>query len=644
MAKINDFSPYCRGILDVIWSNTRVFQMCIFCLFFCFQHVSAEPQKQSYMGMSLTELMDIKVTSVTKTSQSLFNSAASVYVLTGDDIERSGVTSLPDALRLIPGIEVSRADANKYTVSMRGFTSVLANKLLVLIDGRPVYDPLFAGVFWESRVVALETIDHIEVVRGPGGAVWGANAVNGVINIVTKPAHESERALISGAAGTRPQGYGFAQTSSRSPHSAYRLSASMSDDNHGYSSGESYDERQSVSADFRMDYSQSPKDQITVLAGGFNVDAGQGLTEQTRYLSEHTGANASVFWTRTLNRSDKFTSQLITDYFKLDHPSLNEERHHAQLEIRHEYHPSLRHQILWGGTYEYRRDFVDIKSAAYLDPSSRNADVFSVFAQDHFDIVEEKLTATIGSKLEHNVYTGFEVQPIVNLGWLAHKHNFVWASASRAVRTPSRLEADIAVGGVRLGDKFKSENLIGCQVGNRTNLSDNLSFDVTGFLHDYDNLISGELDGYHNDMYGQMYGIEADARWQLLKNVRLQAGYAYIEVDMGSREGSHPANATNATTLEDYDPRNTATFRALFDPSKSIELDGMLRYVDHVVNGLVPSYFVGDFRVGWKASQVITLSVVARDLFNPHHFEQANGAIATEVEPTFYGKLTFAVE
>lgn len=617
--------------------------ICVVCFGLAAQPAHPQTSSSRLMNLSLTELMDIEVTSVTKTSQRLFASSASIYVLTNEDIERSGVASLPDALRLIPGVEVSRVDANKYAVSIRGFSSLAANKLLVLIDGRPVYDPLFAGVFWESREVDLETIDHIEVVRGPGGAVWGANAVNGVINIVTKSAQESERVRVTGAGGSRPRGSGYAHFGQHMRNTAYRVSASIKDNDHGYAANDAFDTRQSVSANFRLDNTQSVRDQLTFLAGYFDVDAGQGTTEPTKFMAAHTGANASAFWTRTLNSTDKLTSQLIVDYFKLDYSVLREERHLAQLELRHELHPHSRHQILWGGTYEYRRDFVETKSTSYVDPSGSTGAVYSVFGQDQVDIVKRKLTATIGSKVEHNVYTGFEVQPSVSLGWLAHDRNYIWGAVSRSVRTPSRLEADIAAGGVRYGDKFKSENLTGYQIGNRLNLNDEVSFDVTGFVHDYDGLITGELDGYHNDMYGQSYGLEAASHWQATEDLKLQAGYALVRMQLDIREGSHPANTRNVDLFENIDPRNTATLRAMFNATRDIELDAALRYVDHLRNGIVPSYLVGDLRIGWRPTAAVTVSVAARDLFNPHHFEQV-GVYTTEVEPTLYGKVTFAVK
>jgi iron complex outermembrane receptor protein len=590
-----------------------------------------QPQP-SLADLSLEQLSEIEVTSVGKRVQRLADVAGSVYVINQEDIRRSGALTLPEVLRLAPNLQVARADANQYAISARGFNSVLANKILVLVDGRTVYSPLFSGVFWEAQDVLLEDIERIEVLSGAGGTLYGSNAVNGVINIITRNAAETpdtllkaavgdgERALAGRAAGGAAQGTPWRAYAKRYETDATRLENGAS----------TIDAAQRTQAGFRTDRTRE-QDQFTLQG-----DIYQSRLDQLPAARRLAGANLLGRWSREQAAGTRTQLQAYFDRTERKQPgTVDDALDTWDVELQQARRPAESHNLLWGTGLRWESDRLANTAPASLlvSPANRRLHIWNLFAQDEFPLAPG-LRATLGLKAEHNTYTGLEWLPTARLAWQPHAGHLVWASASRAVRAPARVDRDVTVPGLLLaGNNFDSEVAKVFELGWRAQPRSTLSYSLTLFHHQFERLRS--LDAvpggllFGNNYRGDLSGIEAWASWRLAPQWRLQAGYAHQRLRLRPQAGSSALPTSEAQLAND--PRNRAQLALGWDVAANMELDLQARHVGALPGPAVPAYTAVDLRWGWRVRPDLELSLALRNLTDPQHPEWGTAGNRAEI-------------
>ncbi len=627
------------------------------------------------IGLNFADLTKISVTSVSKKEDKLMETAAAVYVITAEEIRRSGVTNVPEALRLAPGLDVARTGPSSWAISSRGFNGSTANKLLVLIDGRSVYSPLYGGVFWDVQNVPLDTIDRIEVIRGPGAAVWGANAVNGVINIIRKPASETQGGRIVAGGGTEERSFGEARYGGKLGESGhYRVDSDyfQTGDFRTVNGDNGQDQRHMGSAGFRGDWKGSERDTFMFSTDGYaGEEAGVNpinTLEPPYRTVEHSdtevnGTNALGQWTRTLSNTSSLQVQTYYDQTRRHIPSaLTEDRETYDAQLQHQFLLSPRQHVIWGFGYDVSADNVRDSLGVDFNPDSATDQNYDVFFQDELRLCRAVLL-TFGSKFEHNNYTGFETEPNIRASWMIDHKNTLWASVSRAIRKPTRFDRDLRISAVdattpltiisfRGNKNFDSEKVVAYETGYRSQLTQRVFFDVASFYNVYSDLFSVEPQApftetdpspahnvnpyflFENQLRGESYGVEVAPQVQITEWWRMQAQYSYLHERLHLQEGSADTVSTQAAG---DNPAHQASLRASFNLPRHFELDGDVRYVDDLPSLHIGSYTVGDARVGWKGIQHLNIEIVGQNLFMTHHLEFAPG---NEVERSVFGKVT----
>ncbi len=661
------------------WIHNYMF-LVVFAALFCLP-TPGDAEELDLTGMSIEALMDVKVTSVSKKAQHLSDSAAAIFVITNEDLRRSGVTNIPDALRMVPGLNVARIDSNKWAVNSRGSASRFSGSLLVLIDGRSVYTPFFSGVYWEVQDVMLEDVARIEVIRGPGAALWGANAVNGVINIITKTAADTQGGLVSLGGGSYEKAF-----------AGLRYGTAMGANTHGrlYAKGFERDEFQYLDGTaagddwgmrqggFRIDSELTAADSLTVQGDIYQGDLNQRLdlpTPEMPYIltlddsADVSGGNLLARWQRILSSTSELTFQGYYDRNDRKEAWTDQERDSYDLDLQHHFRAGDRHDLIWGARYRGTRDDFNNTSIVSLDPSSRSDDLFSVFVQDEIVMVKERLWLTLGTKLEHNDYTGYEFQPSARLLWAVDSDHKVWTAVSRAARTPSRVETDGQVVNAvfppanmfmppivlaATGDgNFDSERLVAYELGYRFIPNQALSLDAALFYNDYDSLRTVEAGApifmgtyvlqplvFTNDYSTHTYGAELALAWQARDWLRMDLAYSYLE-----------SNLEDSLQLGKA-PRHKASLRSAIILREDLDLDIWFRYVDDattvyadIANPLyhIDDYVTMDLRLAWRPIQAIELSVAGQNLLDSSHLEFVQEAYAapTEVQRSVYAKITY---
>lgn len=593
--------------------------------------------------------MEINVYSASRRAERVQNIPAAVYVLTGEDLRRARVLSIPDALRLIPGVQVAQIDNSRRGVGIRGFIGGLggsgearyANKLLVLLDGRSIYDPLFAGVVWEARDVVMADVDRIEVIRGPGGALWGANAVNGVINIITKHARDSQGGLVEAGGGSEERAFGTMRYGWQTgPEQYARVYARSFDRETGFApTGNAYDALHSERAGFRWDLGPEASDKVRISGDVFRAGAGQRTSTSVIDDQEHSGGNLLSRWEHKLSATQNVSVQFYYDHNALRVRTLDQKRDIYDLEVQHGSAPREDHQLVMGLGYRGSRD--DVTGA--IDPARRTDETFSAFAQDTIAFISDRLHITLGTKFEHNDYSKEEWQPSLRLAWTPNEREAWWAAASRAVRIPSRLEADLVSGGTQIGDGMVPEKVYAYELGYRRLSTTNFWWDVAAFYNQYRDLATRDSavppTVLHNEMRGTAYGAEFAVRWQLLSTWRLDLAYTYLEMDLEAPSGL----AISPQEIEQSNPRNQFSLRSALDLSRDVQFDTTVRAVDELPALNVPAYITLDLGLSWFPRSQLELALVGRNLLDDHHPEQrlvANGP-GTEVQRSYYAKATW---
>jgi iron complex outermembrane receptor protein len=632
------------------------------------------PPPSELKRLSVEELLDIDVTSVSKYPEKLSAAAAAVAVLTQDDIHTSGFTSIPEALRLVPGLDVARVDSHTWAISSRGFNDIFANKLLVLIDGRTVYTPLFSGVFWEVQDTLLEDIDRIEVVRGPGATLWGANAVNGVINIITKSARDTQGLLISGGDGTEDRGFGSVRYGVKLDENAFlriyakyfdRDSSVLSNDTNAHDAWDMY------RAGFRLDWEPTNQNSFTFQGDAYTGTQDEDYLVPTRTFpfsgkikatDDVSGGNLLSRWSHSFSADSQLTVQAYYDRTERNSPIFGEKRDTGDIDLQHRFSLGDRQDVIWGLGFRTTHDVVTNTLNVTLLPDSRTLNLYSGFVQDEITIVPERFRLTIGSKFEHNDFTGFEIQPSARVLWTPGHSQTLWASVARAVRTPSRAESDIVLnpappvplppGTITIfgNPEMNSETLVAYEVGYRVQPIDQVKFDLTAFYNDYDDLrtleptMAGPVSPsiVSNRLFGESYGAEISATAQVTKHWRLQSSYSYLDAQLHRKSGSR--DASTETITEGSSPHHQFFIRSIVDLPWDIQFASTLRYVDVLAAPKIPSYVTVDVRLAWWPRKDLEIAIVGQNLLDDRHPEFAPtfiGTQQTEVERSVYGTVVW---
>jgi iron complex outermembrane receptor protein len=620
-------------------------------------------------GLSLEELLALPVTSVQGTAHEWFRTPSAVYVITAEDIRRSGHRTLAEALRLAPGMFVGQVDANTWRIGPRGFSgaAITATKNLVLIDGRVVYDPLFSGTFWEAQDLVLEDVDRIEVIRGPGATLWGANAVNGVINVITKSARDTQGLFLSGALGD--------------PHRAFsevRYGGEIDDDTWfrvwgKFDQWDSYDLR--TGPDNHDDWSTG--------RFGFRIDGlrdegiswmfqGQAYESFTygeslrlpvpgqqlvydNYVGDGRIAGGHLLF-RLRQDLDADTGWSMTTYYdhtdRVQAKSLRVERDTGEIDFRHWFDWGQSQDFIWGLRLFGTTDQVQDGPSILLDPDSEQFGLVSGFAQNTSELVNDTLYLMYGTKLDYNSYTGVEWQPSARLWWTPSDRQTIWGAISRAVRVPSRIERDgtfvlayadegiinggpptgtIVPAGVTGSRRLDSEELLAYELGHRIKLSDDLTLSTTFFYHNFHKLISVPpvtIGTFNNDGDGESYGVENWLNWQIAESWRVQGGYTFTNVQQSGDVAQFEEGNT---------PHHQAQLLSFLDITRNLEFNAGLYYVDDLDTNDIPAYLRLDLGATWRVNERVELAVWGQNLLDPEHPEGS----AVEVPRGFFVQATF---
>lgn len=597
--------------------------------------------------LSLEELLDMEVTSVSRRPEKLASAAASIQVITADDIRRSGARSVPEVLRLAPNLEVAQINARDWAISARGFSARTANKLLVLIDGRTVYTPLFAGVFWEVQDVVLEDIERIEVISGPGATLWGANAVNGVINIVTKSARDTQGVLISAGAGTELENFArvrYGGARGEDAHFRFYAKGFNRDSTELASGASAQDDWHMAQAGFRADWNTSADEQLTVQGDIYEGELAQLALDDIAL----SGGNVLGRWSRQIAAGSELQVQMYYDYTYRRMPgSIGEALHTYDADLQHRW-AFNGHHIVWGLGYRVIDDAVRNAPGIAFLPAEVSRQWVTGFLQDEMPLLDEKLYLTIGTKVEHNDYTGFEFQPSLRLAWPINDNHTLWSAVSRAVRTPSRIDQDLftpAPFAIAGGAGFESETLLSYELGYRVQAQRRFSVSVATFYNDYDELRSLERINppapspvrIGNGLEGESYGVEATADWSINGAWQVRAGYTGLRIDLRPKPGSTDASGGSN---ESHDPEQFWSVRSMHDLGNHWQFDLMYRHVSRIANQNVPAYGDLNARLAWQPTQYLEAALTGQHLLHHRHAEFGNPNARRQIERGVYGEIT----
>jgi iron complex outermembrane recepter protein len=616
------------------------------------------PVKPSLVNLGLEDLMKIEVTSVSKRPERLLDAAASIYVITGEEIRRAGVTSLPEALRLAPNLQVAQVSSPGYAITARGFNASSANKLLVLIDGRSVYTPLFSGVFWDAQDVVLEDVERIEVISGPGGTLWGVNAVNGVINIITKSSKDTRGGLLAAGAGNRENDTVLRYGGSLGSDGDYRAFGKYFDRKHTstVSGTPKSDAWHQGHVGFRADWRRAAN-AFTVEGNAYRGTEGQPSPGSISISGTNLilgaipieGLNLIGRWSRPVGNGSLFNVQAYYDQTKRTvPPTFAEKLQIVDVQLQYSMRPVGRHSLTWGGEYRHGKNRVTNSSYVAFLPAHVNQTWSSLFAQDDVAL-GKSLRLNLGARVERNDYTGNEFLPNVRLAWKIAADHFLWTAASRAVRAPSRLDRDTFVPGVppfllRGGPGVRSETARVYEVGYRGEHSTLVTYSVTAFHAEYDHLRTQEIAPsrtfllFGSGMEGTSSGLELWSTYQPARIWRLSGGFTRLKEKFNLKPGSNDAAAVRGQLGRD--PARSWRLRSSLDLPYNTELDVIGRRVSELTFPVVPGYTAVDVRCGWRPSRVLEVSLTAQNLFDRGHGEFASAATRTEFGRSVFIKIS----
>jgi iron complex outermembrane receptor protein len=590
-----------------------------------------EPPAQDLKTLSIEELMEIDVSLAARQPEPVRETAAAISVITGEDIRRSGVSTIADAIGLANGVHVARFNNGSWAVSARGFNITSANKLLVMVDGRTEYSPLFTGVFWNMLDYVLEDIERIEVIRGPGAALWGANAVNGVINIITRHSRDTQGTFVSLGPGTEDRALGEVRYGGAAGNATYRVYGKYAnrDDQIVNTGAPAGDSRRRGQAGLRIDGGRMNASTWMVKGDAFHSSD----SFFDRPDGEFTELALQGRWSRPISPTSRIDVQ---SYYRREYRRVPSQlTHHVDtidIDFQHAFTPHSRHNLVWGGGHRVSRDGTQGSPVLSFDPERRTYAVSSLFAQEQFTVRPDRLFVIAGLKMERNAFSGVEWQPSIRTRLDVTPRHTLWGAVSRAVRRPTRLDVDVlartttgalvAVGG---GEAFEAEKLIAGEIGYRGQIHDTVSVDATLFHHSFDDLRSQELrpSGLRpvvvgNTLNGRSHGLELGFNVQPVGWWRTHLGYTYLDTsitrDPNSRDISGGISEAN-------DPHHLFGLRTSIDLPRRVELDANLRSIGSITAPRVPAYTELNVRIGWRATPHVELAVVGHDLLHDHHPE-----------------------
>lgn len=577
---------------------------------------------QQLQSLSLEQLGNIDVTSVLRRPEPLSEAAASIYVITADDIRRSGAISLPEVLRLAPNLDIAQVTAQSYAISARGFNAPTAsNKILVLIDGRPIYAPVFSGIYWDQQQVPLDTIERIEVISGPGGTEWGANAMNGVINIITKSSADTQGGLIDLKGGTQDQN-GFVQYGGKfGEHGTFRVygqgfGVGSTDVQGGGSAGDQWHGGQ---AGFRTDW-QLGRDQV--------MSEGDFYRNNNALDGRQYGGDLLGRWNHHFDNDSDLQVQTSYDRQYRVMPGYSDWYDSFDGQVQDTFN-LRRNVVVVGGEYRLMTDdLVNNANAFALIPAEKTVGVGDAFAQDTFAILPN-LKLTFGTKVEDSTYSGADLLPSVRIGWSVSPSTFLWAAVSRAVRTPSRLDRELTAPVILAPAlSFQSEKVIAYEIGYRGRPTTDTSLSVSLYYNSYSDLRTtglsttpGFLYQLQNGEVGTTYGVEAWGTWRVLSWWRLSAGVNLAHKELHLKPGFIDI-ADNES--QGFDPGYQLSARSSMDLPHNLEFDFGVRGVGALTNAPIGAYVEGDVRLGWHATERLEVSLVGMNLFSADHAETVN--------------------
>lgn len=642
---------------------------------------NATPASTDVTDMDIADLLKVQVTSVAKKAQALSDSPAAIFVISNEDIKRSGVTSVPEALRMAPGIDVVRINANKWGISSRGFNGGFANKLLVLLDGRSVYTSAFSGVYWDAQDLMLEDVERIEVIRGPGATLWGANAVNGVINIISKHAADTQGTLLSAGGGSLETGFGALRYGQKIGDETFVRTYAKGFQRERFGDNNADDSWNRQQGGFRLDSRPSAHDELTVIGNLYRATLRQNLNlpiASAPFISNRNDTLDSAGWNltsrlrHTFSATSEYSLQLYYDHTQRQEIIADQHLDTLDVDFQHLFNVSERQNIIWGASYRANLDKFANTPLTRFTPEHRNTQLFTSFIQDEIALFTDTLLLTIGSKFEHNDYTGFEGQPNARLLWSPSPKHRVWGAVSRAVRTPSRIEhnANITVGALNLpllgqtvpasltlngNNDFKAEVQYAYELGYRFTFSQQATLDITAFYNDYHRLRSRNYGNilvtgtppnldvqlplyFNNTGTGNIYGFELSTVWQMLPWWRWDMTYSHLQTELHDTSNSPFA----------VSPQNKFSLRAVINPMEKINLDFFLRYVDTAKADIglstrtIQDYVTLDARLAWKIHPTVELALVGQNLIAAQHLEyiEETYVAPTQVPRSVYAKVT----
>ncbi len=637
-------------------------------------------------SLTLEQLGNIEVTTVTKEPEVIWKTPAAIYVITQQDIQRSGAQTIPQALRLAPGVEVAQISSDQWAIGIRGFGSRLSRSVLVLIDGRIVYSPLTAGVYWEVQDYLIEDIDHIEVIRGPGGTIWGPNAVNGVINIITKSTKDTLGGLASGGAGNVEQGFGEARYGgSYGQNLTYRIyGKAFARAPEFHLVPPAYDPWQGGQAGFRMDWGGGARDSYTLSGDGYYQAFGENASTSSYDPPANynlfgqvplSGANILFRWRRKF--SDKKDFQLNTYYDQTSRHELNfgDVRNTVDVDAQYRF-PLPRQEVTTGlSLYASHGEEEQVLTGLEFVPPTRTDQIYSAFLQDEVALVPNQLSLFAGTKILKTNYTGVLLEPSVRLLYTPSATQSLWAAFTQAVRTPADVERDFYLASLvgfsptglpffarfNANRNFQSERLNGYEAGYRRLLAAKLYMDIAAFYNQYRNLLSEDITGsiylendpapphlllpaeFGNGLKATSSGGEIVGEYRPKDFWRLRAWYSFLELHVEAVPGSQDIGS--APGVQGSSPQSEVLLQTGFDLPKSVSADIYARYVGRLTALNVPAYWTGDVTLGYSLSKQLRLTLVGQNLFQPRHYEfnyDPNGPVG--IERSLFGKLTWRWE
>lgn len=627
---------------------------------------------------SLEELANIEVSTVSRVPEPRAIVPAAAHVITRDQIRRSGANTIPEALRLVPGLHVARIDSGKWAIGARGFTDRLARSTLVMIDGRPVYSTLFAGTYWEVQDTLLQDVDRIEVILGPGGTLWGANAVNGIINIITRHSRDTEGVLVTAGTGTTDRGLvGIRYGASVGTNFNYRVYGKFQSTSPGYhADAADFDQRDAGQAGFRTDWTAAGGESLTVQGDLYRTNAGERdfLTVYSPPANQPVdgdvrlaGGNLLGRWTRTLGGTD-IRLQALYDRTERVEATFEETRDTFDIDFQQTLSPFVRHRVVWGGGYRQSAgDTASIPTTLRFIPEDWTDRIGSVFVEDEIELVPDRFTVTAGVRMEHNRYSGFEVQPSIRTVWRLSVEQTLVASITRAVRTPSRVERDLELSTVldpatplflRLepNPDFEAEKLVAYELGYRVQPDPRVRMSVSTFFNHYTDVLSTESGQvfaetdppplrlvfpleFGNGIGGNLHGLEVEAQFRATESWEWSGSYSLLRVQLTPEPGSR--DVSQEARGEGLSPVHQFALQSSWDLPGGLQADWMLRYVSELPEESVPAYATSDVRLGWSPTPGVELSLIGRNLHEAHHLEFSGGSSGNvEVQRGLFARIT----